>query len=117
MTKTEKFKIEILLQMAKITDNSVKKSEYLNLIENLLSENTADIPSIEMNEEDFFTKNDPTEKAIDTYYNECLLFCNENGIKAETKNYLGRCVRERFNVQSEPKTVGGKSIRVYKKVM
>lgn len=116
MTKTERFKIQTLLQMAKITDSSAKKSEYLDLIENLLYESPVFISSNENPDEDFFTIYDPTGKMVTDCYNDYLSFCNENGIKAGSKNYFGRFVKEHFDVESVPKTINGKTVRVYEKV-
>ena len=102
--------------MAKITDSSDKKSEYLNLIENLMYERSGFVSSDENSDEIFFTTFDPTGKMVIDCYNDYLSFCNENGIKAESKNCFGRCVKKLFDVESVPKTINGKTVRVYEKV-
>ena len=112
MTKAEKFKIQVLLQMAKITDDSIKKSEYLNLIENLLSDASLNASSV-IEENDFFIDNSPIGKNTNDYYNDYLMFCNDNGLIAGSKNHLGRQIKERFGVESKVKNINGKSIRIY----
>ena len=116
----EKWLVQQLLRMAEITDDDLKRENYLKQVENLLndinSKSASNLSPLNISILEFVKENkvdDFVNKTVIAVYQKYQLYCMENGYIPLAPNEFSKQLQRYTDLKTKRKVIDGKKYTIY----